>query len=91
MTPYFPRDPSGDTDSTQASTPTQPSVELRAPDKEQPEEASSQLNVLRSLLADLQGRLDPDQGVSDLEHMRGPLVLAQRGLAVLERCGKVST
>lgn len=53
------------------------------------EEASLQLGVLRSALMDLQHRLDPDQGMSNLEHMRGTLVLAQRGLAVLERCQRL--
>jgi len=80
----------GDADSSQ---PSQVSIavhqieEQHAPDKERPQEASLQFNVLRSALAELQRRLDPDQGVSNLEHMRGTLVLAQRGLAVLERCG----
>lgn len=109
MSPFFPLGASDGADSSQSSTPEHPTVRPHAPEKERTQEkppifisgvfhqdeASLQLDVLRSTLAELQRRLDPDrgigkttyaQGMSNLEHMHSALVLAKRGLAVLERC-----
>lgn len=101
LSPFFPMADSGDGFSP-ASPSMQPMVKLHAPHMQQQEEpppfiasptdscnaeqASIELCDLRSALAELKHRLSLDQCTCNQEHMRSSLALAQRGLAVLERC-----